>query len=56
MTFPRLLLLLVAGVLFADYHFGNGRLIDTLSDQATQLVQVLNDELAQLERRLAPSH
>jgi hypothetical protein len=54
-TLPRLLLLLVAGVLLADYHFGNGRLIDKVSDQATQLMQVLNDELAQLERRVAPS-
>jgi hypothetical protein len=30
-------------------------LIDKLSDQATQIVSVLNDELASLERRVAPS-
>jgi hypothetical protein len=56
MTVPRVLLLLVAGVLFADYRFGDGRLIDTLSAQATQLVYKLNDEVSRLERRVAPSH
>ena len=56
MTLPRILLLLAAGVLFADYRFGDGRLIATLSDQATQLVYKLNDELSKLERQVAPSH
>jgi hypothetical protein len=56
MTVPRLLLLLVAGVLFADYRYGDGRLINTLSDRATQLIYKLNDELSKLERRVAPSH
>jgi hypothetical protein len=54
MTLPRVLLLFVAGVLFADYRNGNGRLIDKVSGQATQLVYYLNDEFSNLTRRIAP--
>jgi hypothetical protein len=55
MTLPRVLLLVVAGVLFADYRFGDRRLINALSDQATQLVYKLNDGLSWLERQVTPS-
>jgi hypothetical protein len=56
MTVPRVLQLLVVGVLFADYRYGDGRSINALSDRATQLAYKLNDELSRLERRVAPSH
>jgi hypothetical protein len=54
MTAPRLLLLLVVGVVAADYHYGNGRLIDKASEQTSQLGFWLKDELWQLQRKIAP--
>lgn len=54
MTLPRVLLILVVGVLFADYRYGNGRLIDKVSGQTTQLVYYLNGEFSNLVRRIAP--
>ena len=54
MTAPRLLLLLVVGVVAADYHYGNGRLIDKASEQTTQLAYWLNDELWHLQRKISP--
>jgi len=45
MTPIRLVLILGAGLLFTDYKFGNGRLVDTLSDQAIHLGNKLNAEV-----------
>ena len=54
MTVPRVLLLLVASVMFADYRYGSGRLIDKASEQTTQLAYWLNDELGHLQRKITP--
>jgi hypothetical protein len=54
MTLTRLIVVLAAGILFADYKFGNGRLIDSISVQTIQLGYKLNDTLSQIVRRIAP--
>jgi|HubBroStandDraft_6_1064221.scaffolds.fasta_scaffold899054_2 hypothetical protein len=54
MTVPRVLLLLVAGVVFADYRYGNGQLIGKASEQTARIGYWLNDELWNLQRKIAP--
>jgi hypothetical protein len=54
MTLPRVLLLCVAGIFFADYRYGNARLFDKVSDQTTQFARWLNGELWRLERKVTP--
>ncbi|HEV3373724.1 MAG TPA: hypothetical protein VG145_14350 [Xanthobacteraceae bacterium] len=49
-----MLLLLLVGVVFVDYRYGNGRLIDKASEQTTQLGYWLKDELGMLQRKIAP--
>ena len=55
MTVPRVVLLLLACIVFADYRFGNGRLIESVSAQTTQLGYKLSDELSKLERLIMPN-
>jgi hypothetical protein len=54
MTITRLLLLLVVGIVFADHRYGNSRLIDKASAQTSQLKYWLQDELWQVQRKIAP--
>jgi hypothetical protein len=56
MTLPRMLVLLAVGIAFADYRYGNGRLIDKASDQTTQLGSWLKDEFWQVQHKIAPFH
>jgi hypothetical protein len=53
MTITRAVLLFFFGLLLTDRLFGNGRLIQSVSDQSVQLGYKLSDELASLERRIA---
>jgi hypothetical protein len=54
MTLTRLVLILGAGLLFADYKFGNGRLVQSVSTQTVELGYKLNDTFSQIVRRIAP--
>ena len=54
MTFTRLVLILVAGLVLTDYQFGNGRLIQDVSAQTTDLINRMNDSFLQIVRRVAP--
>jgi hypothetical protein len=56
MTFTRLALILVAGLVLTDYQFGNGRLIQEVSGQTTGLIYRMNDTFQQIVRRVAPYH
>jgi hypothetical protein len=53
MTITRAVLLLLFGLMLTDRLFGNGRLIQAVSDQSAQLGYKLSDELSRLERRIA---
>ena len=37
MTFTRLVIILGIGLVFTDYKFGNGRLLQSISDQTVEL-------------------
>jgi hypothetical protein len=54
MTLARLVLILVAGLAFTDYQFGNGRLVQSISEQAVELGYRLDDVFSQIVRRVAP--
>jgi hypothetical protein len=54
MTFTRLVLILGAGLLFVDYNFGNGRLMESVSAQTVDLGYRLNDTFSQIVRHVAP--
>jgi hypothetical protein len=54
MASPKLLVFAFVALLAFDYKFNNGRLIEALSEQATQFGYWLNGELSSIERRLAP--
>ncbi|HEY6258095.1 MAG TPA: hypothetical protein VIY51_20120 [Xanthobacteraceae bacterium] len=54
MTLTRLVLILVPGLLIADYEFGNGRLVHAASLQAAALGSELNSAFSQIVRRIAP--
>jgi hypothetical protein len=56
MTFTRLVLVLVAGLVLTDYQFGNGRLIQEVSAQTTDLIYRMNDTFVRVVRRVAPYH
>jgi hypothetical protein len=49
-----LLVVMFAALLAFDYKFYSGRLVDAISDQATQVGYWLNSELSNIERRIAP--
>jgi hypothetical protein len=53
MTGVRMVFLLAAILLFADYKYGNARLIESLSAQAAQLGDALSDRVAVMLRRLS---
>jgi hypothetical protein len=52
MTMPRLIVIAIACLFFVDVKFGNGRLIDSVTDQATRLGYWLNSEFDDLSRGL----
>jgi hypothetical protein len=54
MTPARLVLVIAALLLFADYQYGNGRLVQSLSDQAVNVGYRLNSAFSQLLHRVAP--
>ena len=56
MTLTRLVLILVAGLVLTDYQFGNGRLVQDVSAQTTDLIYKMNDTFLQIVRRVAPYH
>ena len=54
MTLTRLALILAAGLLFTDYEFGDGRLVQSISAQAVEIGYRLNDTFSQIVRRIVP--
>jgi hypothetical protein len=54
MSLPRVALVVVAGLSFADYKFGNARLIQWMSAHTTQMVYTLNDHVSTFARRVSP--
>ena len=54
MTFTRLVLVLVAGLLVIDYQFGNGRLLQAISDQTVELGYRFGDQFSTIARRISP--
>jgi hypothetical protein len=53
MTVTRLVIVLVAGFLFADYEIGNGRLVDLISYRVVETGRSLDDALSILVRRIS---
>jgi hypothetical protein len=53
-TAARLVLVIAALLLFTDYQYGNGRLVQFLSDQAVDAGYKLNSAFSQLLHRVAP--
>jgi hypothetical protein len=53
MTFTRLALVLVAGLLVIDHPFGNGRLLQAISDQTVELGYRLGDQFSTIVRRIS---
>jgi hypothetical protein len=54
MTITRALIVLLIGLPFVDYKFGNGRLVQSVSSQTADLGYRLNDQLYALVRRISP--
>jgi hypothetical protein len=54
MTPTRLIVILAVGLLFTDYKFGNGRLVDSISTQVVESGYKLNNMISQIVRRIAP--
>jgi hypothetical protein len=54
MTFTRLVLILGAGLVFVDFTFGDGRLVQSVSNQTIDLGYRLNDSFSRIVRRIAP--
>lgn len=54
MTITRASLVLLIFVLMTDYKFGNGRLVQSASDQISKLVYTLNSNLVDIVRRISP--
>ena len=54
MTLTRLMIIVTAGLLIADYKFGNGRLVDSMSTQAVELGYSLEYTFSKLVRRISP--
>jgi hypothetical protein len=50
----RIVLLLVAGLFFTDYKFGNGRLIELVSAHTSQLTYTLMDHVSAVVHRISP--
>jgi hypothetical protein len=53
-TPTRILLLFVVAIVFIDYKFGNGRLVEAISAQTVQLGRTLSDQAAIIVRRVMP--
>ena len=51
MTFTRLVLILVGGLLIVDHLYGNDRLLESV---ATQVGNKLTGTLSQIVRRISP--
>jgi hypothetical protein len=56
MRLPRLAVIAIACLVFVDVKFGNGRLIDTLEDEATRAGYWLSNELDGLSHQIARFH
>ena len=54
MTFARLVLILVGGLLLVDRQFGNGQLAQSISAQAVQLGYRLNNQFSTIVRGISP--
>jgi hypothetical protein len=54
MTFTRLVLILTTGLLVADYQFGTGRMLQSISDRTVELGHELNERFSFVARRLSP--
>ena len=54
MTLTRLVIVLAVGLLTIDYKFGDGRLIQYCSVQASELAYKLNDAFSGIVRRIGP--
>jgi hypothetical protein len=53
-TFTRLVLILVGGLLLIDKQFGNGQLAQSVSAQTMQLGYRLSDQFSTIVRRISP--
>jgi hypothetical protein len=53
-SFKLVVALVVAGILFTDYEFGNGRLIDSGSAHAVRLGYAMSNYLSAMARRVSP--
>jgi hypothetical protein len=53
MTVPRLVVIAIALLVFADMKFGGGRVVDALWYQATRLGYWLNNEFDGISHRIA---
>jgi hypothetical protein len=56
MTFPRLAVIAIACLVFFDMKFGNGRLVNSLEDQASRLGSWLSSEFDGLSHKIARFH
>jgi hypothetical protein len=54
MTFKRLVLVVAAVLLLADYRFGSGRFVQSLSEQAVEIGYGLNNTFSRIVRRFSP--
>jgi hypothetical protein len=53
MTIPRLAVIAIVCIFVVDVKFGNGRLVDSLEDQATRLGYWLGSEFDDISHRIA---
>ncbi|HEY2229098.1 MAG TPA: hypothetical protein VGI22_15470 [Xanthobacteraceae bacterium] len=54
MTLVRVVLLVAAAVLFSDYKYGKGRLIDGISAEVTQMADAASRKFSAIARRISP--
>jgi hypothetical protein len=53
MTPARLVLVVAAVLLFADWQYGSGRLVQSFSDQCVEIAYRLNSAFSHIVRRMA---
>ena len=54
MTLVRVVLLVAAAVLFGDYKYGKGHLIDAISAEVTHLGDAVSRKFSAIVRRISP--
>jgi hypothetical protein len=54
MTLTRLVLILGVGLVFVDFAFGEGRLVQSVSTQTIDLGYRLNDSFSRIVHRISP--